>query len=260
MRHLLKSALAACLLTVPALGIGSDTVLAQQQNGSVLSTLDRETLRQEIRQYLLDEPQIIMEAVRILEQRQQMAEADRERQLIAQYNDALYKDENSYVGGNPEGSITLIEFLDYRCGYCKRAHGEVAELIRTDGDIRLIVKEFPILGPDSVLAARAAIATKLSQGDEAYKNMNNALMEFGGTITDKVLARIAKSAGIDGRKMQASMSDPRVDEIIAANRQLAAALDISGTPTFILPSKFIKGYLPYERMVEAVQLARRVQN
>lgn len=248
----LQSVAYAALLCSLSFGFAS----AQE---SQLSKLDREQLRQEIRQYLLDEPQIIMEAVRILEQRQVMESAAKEGDLITEYAKAIFDDGYSYIGGNPEGSITLVEFLDYRCGYCKRAHDEVAELISTDGDIKLIVKEFPILGPDSVLASKAAIATLLTQGDDAYKRMNDALMKFGGQINDKLLDRVAKSAKIDIAEMRTGMEDPRVDDIIKQNRTLAGALDITGTPTFILPSKFIKGYLPLERMVEAIELARNVQ-
>jgi len=243
---------AALLAGLPLSGLSAEE--------RILSTLEREQLRKEIREYLLDEPEVIMEAVRILEQRQVMEGAAKEKDLIAQYGDQIFNDGVSYVGGNPEGSITLVEFLDYRCGYCKRAHDEIAKLVDTDGDIKLIVKEFPILGPDSLLSARAAIATLNTQGGEAYKRMNDALMKFGGKINDKMLDRIASGANVDAAKMRAGMDDPKVDEIIAANRKLAQALDISGTPTFILPAKFIKGYLPYESMVEAVSLARRVKN
>jgi len=245
-------ALAACLSLLPF-------SLASAQD-SKLSQLDRDELGTEIRRYLLENPEVIMEAVRILEQRQVLESAAREGDLIKEHQAAIFEDGHSYVGGNLEGSITLVEFVDYRCGYCKRAHDEVAELVRKDGDIKLIVKEFPILGPDSVLASRAAIATKITQGNEAYKRMNDALMKFGGAINDQLLDRIAKGAKVDAAEMRKGMEDPQVDDIIAQNRALATTLDISGTPTFILPAKFIKGYLPYERMVEAVELARNVQD
>ncbi len=253
MTKFLKLTLSAALFAALPL-----TGLSAQER--ILSTLEREQLRKEIREYLLDEPEVIMEAVRILEQRQVLEGAAKEKDLIATYGDKIFNDGVSYIGGNLEGSITLVEFLDYRCGYCKRAHDEIAKLVESDGDIKLIVKEFPILGPDSLLSARAAIATLNTQGDAAYKRMNDALMKFGGKLSDKMLDRIASGAKVDASKMRAGMDDPKVDEIIAANRELAQALDISGTPTFILPSKFIKGYLPYESMVEAVTLARRVKD
>lgn len=225
-----------------------------------LQTADRDILHAEIRNYLLEEPEIIMEAIRILEQRRVVDEAQAETQMVATNSDAIFNDGHSFVGGNPEGSVTMVEFLDYRCGYCKRAHNEVAALLKDDGDIRLIVKEYPILGPDSIATSELAIATKISQGDEAYKRFADALMAYDGPVTDAGMDRVAKSASIDIAETRAALEDPEVKRHITANHELGRTLSVSGTPTFIIGNKFVRGYLPLAQMAEAVELSRRLQN
>ena len=141
-----------------------------------LTDAERAQFRAEVRSYLMDNPEVIMEAVELLQNREADAQAQADVSMVSDNADVIFDDGYSWVGGNPEGDITLVEFLDYRCGYCKRAHGEVAKLLETDGNIRLIVKELPILGDDSVLASRFAIATKQVAGGDAYRAMNDALM------------------------------------------------------------------------------------
>ena len=118
-----------------------------------MSKAEREAFREEIRSYLLENPEVIYEAIQILEERRKNAAADADRDLVASNADAIYNDGHSWASDNADTDITVVEFLDYRCGYCKRAHPEVAELLERDPKIKLIVKEFPILGPDSVKAA-----------------------------------------------------------------------------------------------------------
>ena len=147
-----------------------------------MSDAEREIFREEIRNYLLENPEVIMEAVSVLEQRDAVAQAQADEGLVASYAEDIFNDDHSWNGGNPQGDITLVEFLDYRCGFCKRAHGEIAKLLEADGNIRLIVKEFPILGEQSMLASRFAVATKQIAGDDAYKSMADALMSVGGNF------------------------------------------------------------------------------
>ena len=201
-----------------------------------------------VREYLMENPQVIMEAVQLLEERQQAAQADEDKQLVAQNSDALFADPGSWVGGNPDGDITLVEFIDYRCGYCRRAHPEVARLLEDDGNIRLIVKEFPILGEQSVTASRFAIATRLAHGDDAYRQVSDALIAFSGDYSPSALTRIATSLGLDAQPIFARMEDEEVTEIIRETRALAQRLKISGTPTFVLEDEMLRGYLPYDQM------------
>ncbi len=133
-----------------------------------MTDAERDAFRAEIRAYLLDNPEVLMEAIAVLEERQASQQAQGDIDLVSVNAEAIFNDGYSWVGGNPDGDITVVEFMDYRCGYCKKAHPEVTELLGTDGNIRFIVKEFPILGDQSVLAARFAIAVKKVMGDDAY--------------------------------------------------------------------------------------------
>ena len=226
--------------------------------GSSNAPLDRDALGDEIKAYLLANPEVIMQAVAVLEERRVVEEAQGDIDLVKAHSKALFDDGFSFVGGNPEGSITLVEFQDYRCGFCKRAHSEVQQLVAEDGDIRLIVKEFPILGPDSVMASELAIATIITQGNDAYKRLSDALMTFGGPINDAALTRIAKGALVDLDQSRAAMKDPEVRKRIDATHSLGRQMNITGTPTFVIGEKIIRGYLPKAEMAQVVALSRRV--
>ena len=223
---------------------------------SAMSDAERETFRAEIRAYLLENPEIIMEAVDVLEQRQATAQAESDETLVEVNADALYDDGFSYVGGNPDGDITIVEFIDYRCGYCRRAHPEVAELLSSDGNIRLIVKEFPILGEQSVLSSQFAVAVKQLAGGDAYKAVSDALITFRGDISRDALVRLAEENNLDADAIFDRMSGPEVAEEIQATRELAQRLQISGTPTFVLAGQMLRGYVPLEGMQEIVEGAR----
>jgi protein-disulfide isomerase len=172
--------------------------------------------------------------------------------MIAANAQAIFEDGYSWVGGNPDGDVTIVEFMDYRCGYCRRAHPEVETLVEMDGNVRLIVKEFPILGEESMLASRFAISTKLVMGDEAYKTVHDALIGMRGEITPVSLERLAGELELDVTAVMEGMVDPEVDRIIGENRVLAQTLGISGTPTFILPGQMLRGYLPLDAMMSVV--------
>ncbi len=225
-------------LALPASALDIDNMTDEQ----------RQIFREEIRAYLLDNPEVIMEAVAVLEQRQANDQASADANLIAFHADALFNDERSWSGGNPEGDITLVEFVDYRCGYCRRAAPDVEELVESDGNIRIVVKEFPILGEQSTLAARFAISALQVAGDEAYKSIHDALIAFDGDYTERSLRRLGDTLGYDGSAIVDGMETPEVNEVIAANHKLARALQISGTPSFVMGDQMLRGYLPLSEM------------
>lgn len=219
---------------------------------SEMTDEERAIFREEVRNYLLENPEVIMEAVEVFEERQAAERARADVELVTQNSDAIFEDGFSWVGGNPEGDITLVEFLDYRCGYCKRAHPEVAKLIETDGNIRLIVKEFPILGEQSLLASRFAVATKQVAGDDAYKQMSDALMELSSDVTMRSLRRLASTFELDADAIEAQMESEEVTNVLRETRALAQRLQISGTPTFVLGDELLRGFVPYDGMAEMV--------
>ncbi len=203
-----------------------------------------------VRDYLVSNPLVLREAIEAL----QAAEAEQasagDGQLVAANAEAIFDDDQSWIGGNPEGDVTLVEFLDYRCGYCRKAHPEVAELVASDGNLRKIVKEFPILGPESVEASRFAIATLQLEGPEAYGALNDTLMSYNGAFTRDALAKLGREQGLDSDAIVARMDSDEVSRVIAENHQLAEALQISGTPTFVLGDTMLRGYVPLDGMRE----------
>ena len=241
----MKSPLAALLclaLTGPAVAteIGS------------MTDVERTAFREEVRAYLLDNPEVLMEAISVLETREQQAQAQSDAELIAENSDVLFDDPQSWVGGNPEGDVTVVEFLDYRCGYCRRAFPEVEELIESDGNIRFVVKEFPILGDQSVLASRFAIATQRVAGDEAYEAVHDELMTLRGEVNEASLEGIAADQGLDWNEISAEMNVPEVDARIEKSLALGQKMGINGTPSFVFGDQMVRGYVPLDVMREIV--------
>lgn len=216
---------------------------------SAMSEAERTAFRAEVRAYLLENPEVLSEAIDVLQSRQAEAAAQGDLALVKANARDLFEDGYSFVGGNPDGSLTVVEFIDYRCSYCRKAHAEVAELVASDGDIRYIVKEFPILGDQSVIAARFAIATLQVAGDEAYEKVNRGFYEsFRGDVTEETLIAFATDLGLDSAAIMAQMDTPEVTRVIADNHLLAQRMQISGTPTFVMGEQMLRGYAPLATM------------
>jgi protein-disulfide isomerase len=247
MRPTFSGPLLAAALSMAALPAVAETAAATWP-----SEAEREALHGEIRDYLLANPDILMEMLALIEERKASETAASDLDMVASNAAAIFEDGYSFVGGNPEGSFTIVEFLDYQCGFCRRAHPELMELIESDGDIRWIVKEFPILGPQSDMAARFAISVKRIAGDTAYGAVHAALMTFRGESSEASLSALADRMSLDTRKIIAGMAAPETEAVIAANAALAARLLISGTPGFIFETEVVRGYVPLEGMVGLV--------
>ncbi len=220
---------------------------------------ERAAFRAEVRAYLLENPEVLMEAIGVLEQRQSEAQAAGDVALVKANSDALLNDPNSWITGNPQGDITVVEFIDYRCSYCRRAHDEDAALLKADTNVRLIVKEFPILGEDSVTSSRFAIAVRQLSGDAAYEKAHEALIKMTGPMNPPRLLDLAAEIGVDGEAVLARMAAPEVTAVIAANRALGERLQINGTPTFVIAEALVRGYVPVDGMLGIVA-QQRAQN
>lgn len=207
-----------------------------------------------IRDYLLRHPEVLVEAMQSLEAQQKLAEAEQNRARIGANRKALLEDPDSFVVGNPKGDVTVVEFFDYRCPYCKQVHPVVRDAVAKDGKVRLVLKEFPILGPDSLTASRAAVAAL--QQKNKYLAFHDALMGLRGGLSEATILQTAKEAGLDTDKLKADMKDPRVDRILRANHALAETLAITGTPAFVVGDELVSGALPPERLRELIQKAR----
>ncbi len=244
---------AAAVLGLTLLGAAVPAVMAQSV---AVPDAERTKIEGVVRDYLLRNPEVLLEAMQALKEKQQV-EQDRVAQAAIKTNrDALFNDPNSYVGGNPKGNFTVVEFFDYRCGYCKQARPAVAEMLKRDPNIRLVLKEFPILGPDSLTASRAAVATMVGQKDKYYA-FHQALYDYKAALNEDAVMSIAKSTGLDVDKLRQDMKDPKVDQILAENRALGDKLAISGTPAFIIGNQFLPGAAPVESLMAAVSQARQ---
>jgi protein-disulfide isomerase len=210
----------------------------------------------QVRAYLLQNPEVIFEAVAAYEQRTAEAQGDMDRAILEANADALFNDGHSWVGGNPQGDITLVEFMDYRCGFCKRAHDEVAALLEADGGIRLILKEFPILGPESELASRFAVASLRLGGDDVYAVVQDRLMRHDDAITLEFLEELAGEEGLDFAAVATEMESDAVSDILMENRALAQRLQISGTPTFVMETEMIRGFVPADALIDIAESLR----
>ena len=217
---------------------------------------DRTALGKSIREYLLANPEVLVEAMQELERKQ-----DSQRDAVAtkgvHENQAeLYRDPDSPIGGNPNGDVVMVEFNDYQCPYCKRAHQAVKSVTGADGKVKIVYKDLPILGEASRIAALAALAAT-KQGK--HLALHNALMEFTGKLDRDKILEIASSVGIDRAQLEKDMEDPKLKQIIERNMALASALGIRGTPAFVIGKQFVPGAIDAATLKQLIADARKSQ-
>lgn len=247
---LARAALIGALVTAAA-----PAALAQ----SAMTAEERTALRAEIRAFLLEEPELIVEVLDTLEQRRREQQEQSAQDALASNADLLMRDGFSYVGGNPDGDVTMVEFIDYRCGYCKRAHPHVLDLLAADGELRFVVKEFPILGPDSVFAGRAALASLRQKDGALYKPFHDAMIEHRGALTETVVKQLAREVGLEIALLELDMADPEIEKQLQSTYELAGQLGINGTPAFVIGNQIVRGFVPSDQMAGLVAAARAAQ-
>lgn len=216
----------------------SSTSVAQNASSGAISAEQKKAFEGIVREYILENPEIITEAIERLREKQRLAEAQADKVILASSKEDLFNDPDAPVGGNPKGDVTVVEFFDYRCGVCKRIHAIVDELVKTDPNIRRVYKEWPILGPNSVLAARAAIASR-KQGK--YLDFHKVMMEANSSFELDAILQMAKSIGLDPARLQKDMESDDVDAIIRKNYALADKLKLNGTPSFVIGDTLLRG-------------------
>lgn len=233
---LLASALCA-LISAP--------LSAQEISDERIKALVAETLR--------ENPELILEAIQALDARQAEAQAAATSAVLADERETLERDPNAPVRGNPDGDVTVVEFFDYNCPYCKRAMPEIDALLAEDGNIRLVLREWPILSEGSAFAARAALASR-KQGK--YDEYHDALMGMRGKVEAEAVLRIATEVGLDVDQLKADMEAPEIEEHIATSMRLARALGFNGTPSFVVGDELIPGFVEKAKLAEVVTTAR----
>lgn len=194
----------------------------------------------QIREYILAHPEVIEEAIGKLQQKRQAAADAQLRQSLAANRSKIERDPRDFVAGNPAGKITVVEFFDYRCPYCKAALPEINKLIADNKDVRFVLKEFPILSPASEVAARAAVGAK-AQGK--YWPVHQALLAEKN-LDEAAVDRILKDNGVDVAKAKADGAAKPVSEQLDDTHALAKATGVNGTPAFMIGDKMVSGWVP----------------
>jgi protein-disulfide isomerase len=211
-------------------------------------------LGKSIRAYLMANPEVLVDAMQELERKQDSQRDAVATKAIGQNEAELFRDADSPTGGNPAGDVTIVEFNDYQCPYCKRAHQAVKSVTGADGKVKIIYKDLPILGEPSRIAALAALAS-IKQGK--HQALHNALMEFNGKLDREKILQIAASVGIDVAQLEKDMEDARLKQIIDRNMALAAALGVRGTPAFVIGKQFVPGAVDAESLKALIADARK---
>jgi len=215
---------------------------------------DKAALGKTIREYLLANPEVLVEAMQELE-RKQDGQRDAVAQKGVQENQAeLFRDPDSPIGGNPNGDVVIVDFNDYQCPYCKRTHQAIKSVVGADGRVKVIYKDLPILGEASKVAALAALAA-VKQGK--HLAMHNALMEYTGKLDRDKILDIASSVGIDRAQLEKDMEDPKLKRTIERNLDLASALGIRGTPAFVIGKQFVPGAVDASALKQLIADARK---
>jgi len=212
-----------------------------------------EQIQAVVRDYLRQHPEVIIEAIKAYQAQQDADQAAKAKQDIVAFKDEIFRDAASPVGGNPEGDVTIVEFFDYRCPYCKAVAGDLNKAVTADGKVRMVYKEFPILGPSSVVAARAALA---SQAQGKYVAFHDRLMSLKGSLDDAAIFAAAADVGLDVPRLKADMEKPAVAEQIDRTRSLADKLAIQGTPAFVIGAELLPGAASLEELTAAIKRAR----
>ncbi|MSU88483.1 thioredoxin domain-containing protein [Rhodobacteraceae bacterium 2CG4] len=236
-------------IPITAMAIG----LAIAPFASAAQDLTDERIKELALQAIRENPQIVMEAVQILEAEQAAAKADAQTEFLSDQRQLLERDPNAPVLGNADGDVTVVEFFDYNCPYCRRAMAEVQGLLDGDENVRLVYREWPILGDGSIFAAKAALAAR-EQGK--YEEFHWALMGMQERAEEASVMRIAQEIGLDVERLRSDMDAPEIQEHIETSMRLTQALGFNGTPSFVIGDNLVPGYVEKERLETLVDEVR----
>jgi len=245
--------LAALLIAAFVFAVAAAPSYAQSK--SAMSPAEQKAIENVVRNLLNKNPEIIIDAIQNMRAREQRQGEERAKGNLVKFKNQLLNDPDSPVGANVNGDVTIVEFSDYRCSYCKRVFPDIIKLLNTDKNIRYVFKEFPILGPDSMTASKAALAA-WSVDKTKYMAFHTAMMGSKGSLPEGRVLEFASKVGYDANELKAAMKDPKIEEMIARNFELAKALDINGTPAFIIGDEVVRGAIDLKAMREIVSKAR----
>jgi protein-disulfide isomerase len=221
------------------------------------SATQRSEIESIVREYLLSHPEILPEVAGELEKRQTAADAERQKVAIKQYSQALYASPHQVTLGNHNGDVTFVEFFDYNCTYCKHAMGDMLTLLKDDPKLKVVLKEFPVLGPGSVQAAQVAVAVRMQdKTGRKYLEFHQKLLGGRGAADGARALAVAKEVGVDMAQLEKDMKSPEVQATIDENRKLADALALNGTPSYVIGGKVVVGAVGLPTLKQDINTAR----
>ena len=205
---------------------------------AILRTANEKAIVDVVRNYLTENPEILVEMTTELEERQEAKQAELQKQVISDNADAIFRSPLAYSAGNPDGDVTVVEFFDYNCGYCRRAVPDLVKLIEQDDKVRVVFKELPIFGEESEGAAKAALAAG-KQGK--YFEMHQKLFSAPGKVDKDKALRAASELGLDIPQLEKDMEDPSIEQALAESKELAQKLELQGTPLYLVGDLTLPG-------------------
>jgi protein-disulfide isomerase len=214
----------------------------------------RKAIEAIIRDYLTKNPDVLIDALQAAEDKMKGEAKDKAAQALSTRRREIFEDPDSPIAGNPNGDVSLVEFFDYRCPYCKQVEPSLEALLGEDRQLRLVYKEFPVLGQESVTASKAALASR-KQGK--YDAFHRALMALKGQINDTAVFKTAESVGVDVDRLKRDMAAPEISRALKANSELADALDIRGTPGFVVGNEIVPGAIDLASLKQLIATARK---
>ena len=241
-----------------ALGLALALALAPAAQAGALSPDQKAEMGAFIKDYLVSHPEVLREALDALDKREKAdAEANRAK-LVAQYNGALFSSKFQADVGNPKGSTTLVEFFDYNCHFCKGALPDLTRLMKDDPNLHVVLKDFPVLGPGSVEAARVASAVRNQlQGDRFWEFHNKLLGQSHGPVGKKEAMAVAKEMGVDMAQLEKDMGAKEVEDGLKQTMAMADDLQINGTPTFVMGDSVVVGAVGYDELKAKLESVRK---
>ncbi len=247
LNSLIRGALAAALCG--GLALSAPNARAEEP----FSAAEAEAVREIVRDLLQSNPELVVEALQSFEERQRLAAQERQSAAVAENADLLEGAPGDPILGAADGDVVVVEFFDYNCGYCRQVAGPLRQAIEADGSIKLVMKEWPILGPPSYFAARAALAAE-RQG--LYEEFHFAVMQAKERVDEEMVLAVAESVGLDMAQLRADMLSREIDAKLQETYDLAEALGITGTPAFVIGDEVVPGAITMARLQQIVAEAR----
>lgn len=241
------------LLTVSAVAIAAS--LAFVQPAAALDDQQKKEFGEFIKEYLVEHPEVLLDAQAALEKKQDAARLAQSSQAVIQNKDAIFNSKNDISIGNPKGDITVVEFFDYNCTYCRHALGDMETLLKQDTNVRFVLKEFPILGPDSVATSRVSDAFR-KLAPEKYAAFHRALLGSDGRATEDSAIEVAGSLGVGEAAIRAEMAKSPNTDSVKATYQLATDLNVTGTPAYVIGNETISGAIGLEAIQQKIANVR----